>query len=68
MSKLATILKISSTLHLYYPLVKMYTLSEFRELESIARRLGFKSVVAHPLARTSYRAKEAYLEVVGGGS
>ena len=48
----------------HYPLVKMYTMEEFKELEREARRMGFKAVVAHPLARTSYKAKEAYMEAV----
>lgn len=43
---------------------KMYTIDEFRELEKIAYSLGFSYVVAHPLARTSYKAREAYLEAV----
>jgi len=42
------------------PVAKRYTLSEFRELAEIGRRLGFAYVVAHPLARTSYKAREAY--------
>lgn len=50
----------------HYPLVKMYRMEEFKRLEQIARQIGFKSVVAHPLARTSYKAKEAYMEAVGG--
>ncbi|MFN4046639.1 MAG: lipoyl synthase [Acidilobaceae archaeon] len=44
----------------HYPLVKMYTLAEYSELEKTAYSLGFSYVVAHPLARTSYRAREAY--------
>jgi lipoic acid synthetase len=40
----------------------MYTLEEFRKLEGVAYKLGFSYVVAHPLARTSYKAKEAYIE------
>jgi len=44
------------------PLAKMYTLEEFRKLEGVAYKLGFSYVVAHPLARTSYKAKEAYIE------
>lgn len=42
------------------PVAKRYTLSEFRELERRAYSLGFSYVVAHPLARTSYKAREAY--------
>jgi len=42
------------------PVAKIYKYSEFKELEEIAKRMGFAYVVAHPLARTSYRALEAY--------
>jgi lipoic acid synthetase len=44
------------------PVAKVYTMEDFRELEKIAYSLGFAYVVAHPLARTSYRAREAYIE------
>ncbi len=50
----------------HHPLVKMYTLQEFKMLEEKARSLGFKAVIAHPLARTSYKAKEAYMEATRG--
>ncbi|MEB3861950.1 MAG: lipoyl synthase [Desulfurococcales archaeon] len=50
----------------HHPLVKMYTLQEFKTLEEKARSLGFKAVIAHPLARTSYKAKEAYMEATRG--
>ncbi len=50
----------------HHPLAKMYTLVEFKSLEEKARSLGFKAVIAHPLARTSYRAKEAYMEAIQG--
>lgn len=55
------------------PVVKRYRLSEFRDLAEKGRRLGFAYVVAHPLARTSFKAREAYIEAVkrlaakGGG-
>jgi lipoic acid synthetase len=44
------------------PVVKVYRMEEFRELEEVAYKLGFSYVVAHPLARTSYKAREAYIE------
>jgi lipoic acid synthetase len=47
------------------PVRKLYRLSEFREFESYAYSLGFKFVLAHQLARTSYRAYEAYLRAIG---
>lgn len=43
---------------------KYYTLDEFKKLENIAYSMGFLYVVSLPLARTSYKAKEAYLEVI----
>jgi lipoic acid synthetase len=46
------------------PVAKMYSLEEFKVLEEIAYKIGFSYVVAHPLARTSYKAKEAYMEAV----
>jgi lipoic acid synthetase len=46
------------------PVAKMYSLEEFKVLEGIAYKIGFSYVVAHPLARTSYKAKEAYMEAI----
>lgn len=46
------------------PVAKTYSLEEFKVLEEIAYKIGFSYVVAHPLARTSYKAKEAYMEAV----
>ncbi len=46
------------------PVEKYYTLEEFKELEEIAYSLGIKAVVAHPMARTSYKAKEAYRKAI----
>ena len=46
------------------PVAKRYSLSEFKALEEKAYQLGFAYVVAHPLARTSYKAKEAYLAAI----
>jgi lipoic acid synthetase len=43
---------------------KYYSKREFEELCKIALNLGFKAVIAKPLARTSYMAKEAYLAVI----
>lgn len=41
--------------------VKYYTLDEFEALKEFAISIGFKSVISHPLARSSYKAYEAYL-------
>ena len=46
------------------PVARYYRLSDFRRLEEKAYRLGFSYVLAHPLARTSYRAWEAYRAAV----
>jgi lipoic acid synthetase len=43
------------------PVARLYKLSEFEELAEKARGMGFAYVLAHPLARTSYRAEEAYM-------
>jgi lipoic acid synthetase len=45
------------------PVQKMYKLEEFKEIEKLGYKLGFKYVISHPLARTSYKAKEAYYKV-----
>jgi len=46
------------------PVKKYYAVEEFKYLERIAYELGIRSVVAHPLARTSYKAKEAYIRAL----
>ena len=46
------------------PVARYYRLSDFRRLEEKAYQLGFSYVLAHPLARTSYRAWEAYRAAV----
>jgi len=46
------------------PVARMYSLEEFKRLEEIAYKLGFSYVVAHPLARTSYKAREAYIKAI----
>lgn len=48
------------------PVRKLYTVEEFRRIEEMAYRAGFKYVLSHPLARTSYRAYEAYQRAVQG--
>lgn len=47
----------------HYPIKKFYTPLEFKELETYAQSIGFKSVVSSPLARTSYQAHKAYLKL-----
>lgn len=42
----------------HYPIQKFYSPQEFKSWERFAYDLGFKSVCAQPLARTSYLAKE----------
>ncbi len=42
----------------HHPVVKYYREEEFRELEEIARSLGFKAVLCGPNVRSSYRAVE----------
>jgi len=47
----------------HLPVMKWWTPQEFEELSIFARGLGFRSVVASPLARSSYHAKQAAREV-----
>lgn len=46
------------------PVAKYYSMEEFKELEGAGYRLGFAYVLAHPMARTSYKAWEAYQAAV----
>ncbi|MEM3832310.1 MAG: lipoyl synthase [Thermoprotei archaeon] len=46
------------------PVHKYYTQNEFKTLQNEALKLGFTYVVASPLARTSYKAKDAYLSAI----
>ncbi len=46
--------------HRQLPVAKLYKPSEFKELEQKGIELGFAYVVSTPLARTSYKAKQAY--------
>lgn len=47
----------------HYPVKKYYIPQEFKYLEDYAYKLGFKSVVSSPLARSSYKAYEAYVKL-----
>ena len=49
-----------STWHL--PVERYVDPDEFRELEGLARGLGFRFVAAGPLVRSSYRAAELYVD------
>ncbi|MEW6456430.1 MAG: lipoyl synthase [Acidobacteriota bacterium] len=42
---------------------KYYSPEEFETLKEIAMRYGFKNVISHPLARSSYRADELFRDV-----
>lgn len=46
------------------PVKKYYTIEEFKDLERLAYSLGFSAVISSPLARTSYKAREAYIKVI----
>ncbi len=48
------------------PVSRIYRMDEFEAIKRYALEQGFKYVLAHPLARTSYRAYEAYLAARGG--
>lgn len=43
---------------------KYYTISEFSELENLANKAGIKYTVFAPLARSSYKASQAYYGIV----
>jgi lipoic acid synthetase len=45
------------------PVVRYVSPEEFARWEARARGMGFKAVVAGPLARTSFRAAEVYEEL-----
>ena len=45
----------------HYRLREFIDVAEFQEYSKIALGLGFKAVLAHPLARSSYRAQEVFL-------
>lgn len=45
------------------PVVKYYSLEDFIRWQEIAISKGFKYVVSHPMARSSYHAEEAYRQV-----
>lgn len=49
------------------PVVRYLRPEEFAELREEALAMGFRAVVASPLARTSFRAGEIYRELVGCG-
>lgn len=48
----------------HYPVKKYYEPNEFKYLENYAYKIGFKSVVSSPLARSSYKAYEAYIKLI----
>ncbi len=45
---------------------KYYTPKEFKDLEHIVKDFGIKVVKSDPMIRSSYKAKEAYLECLEG--
>ncbi len=46
------------------PVARYYSMEDFKRLEREGYRLGFAYVLAHPMARTSYKAWEAYQAAV----
>jgi len=50
----------------HLPVQKYYTINEFEELKNIALDMGFKACVSAPLARSSYKAKETFEEIISG--
>lgn len=48
----------------HWPVKKYYTPEEFSYFKEVAVSLGFRSVISEPLARSSWRAKEAYRNAI----
>ncbi|KJJ83987.1 lipoyl synthase [Candidatus Omnitrophus magneticus] len=46
----------------HWPVKKFYTPREFQLLEESAKKIGFTTVLSAPLVRSSYKAREKYLE------
>jgi len=46
------------------PVARIIPIDEFKRFEKIGYELGFKALIAHPLARTSYKAEWAYNQVM----
>ena len=44
---------------------KFYTLEEFEELKTLARKVGFKNYQIGPLVRSSYHAMNSFNEMNG---
>ena len=44
---------------------KFYTLDEFEELKTLARKVGFKNYQIGPLVRSSYHAMNSFNEMNG---
>lgn len=49
----------------HYPVKEYISVAQFQEYSKMALKLGFKSVLAHPKARTSYQAEEVFLNAAG---
>jgi len=52
----------------HYPVRRYVTEEEFEEWATLARKIGFKSVSAGALVRSSYRAGDCYREVLNSGA
>lgn len=48
----------------HYPIKEFIGIKQFNRYKDIGTALGFKAVLSGPLVRSSYRAEEAYKEVV----
>ncbi len=46
----------------HFKMKKQYTAGEFKEIKEKAKELGVKQIVAGPLVRSSYKARECYNE------
>jgi lipoic acid synthetase len=46
------------------PVARFLLPEEFAELEAVARGMGFRAVLAGPFVRSSYRAEEAFRDIL----
>lgn len=49
----------------HYPVQEYISIAQFREYSKMALKLGFKSVLSQPLARTSYYARKVFANATG---
>jgi lipoic acid synthetase len=61
--EIVTIGQYLSPTRKHHPVIRYYTPEEFFLLQRIGEKMGFSSVVAGPLVRSSYHAHSAFLSI-----